>query len=107
MGPSLGVDVAKATLAAVLWDQGQAHRLGRFPNQPAGFVAPAGASRRGLSSLPLKTGNGRMDDLQPRQPGRSKQRPWYLLKEQGRPPAPQRPRPRCVDRSPCPDQPPS
>ncbi len=39
MGPSLGVDVAKATLAAVLWDQGQAHRLGSFPNQPAGFVA--------------------------------------------------------------------
>ena len=36
---SLGVDIAKATFTAALWEAGRGRELGTFPNTPAGFAA--------------------------------------------------------------------
>ena len=34
---SIGIDVAKATLAVARWQNEKGRRLGEFPNTPAGF----------------------------------------------------------------------
>lgn len=52
----VGVDIAKATFTAAVWQEGQGHALGTFANTPAGFTALAqavAAQHRAMAAVRL------------------------------------------------------